>query len=105
MAGGGCMHGARKRELNVKQAANDITEFGDTPGGSADDEICRFLRTSALVPITIAAWESGALFHVNEAAAAMVGVSAAELNGRSILEFYVDPRQREALLRAINACG
>ena len=99
------MHGARKSGLNVKQAANDITEFGDTPGGSADDEICRFLRTSALVPITIAAWESGALFHVNEAAAAMVGVSAAELNGRSILEFYVDPRQREALLRAINAGG
>jgi PAS domain S-box-containing protein len=89
----------------VKRAANDITEFGDTSGGSADDEICRFLRTSALVPITIAAWESGALFHVNDAAAALVGLPAAELSGRSILEFYVDPRQREALLRAINAGG
>src|ERR1700754_2349500 len=84
---------ARAR-ADVRPAANDITEFGDTPGGSADDEICRFLRTSSLVPISIAAWETGTLIHVNEAAAAMLGVPAAELNGRSILEFYVDPRQR-----------
>jgi len=95
---------ARAR-VELKQAANDITEFGDTPGGSADEEICRFLRTSALVPITITAWETGALFHANEAAAALVGVPVAELNGRSILDFYVDPRQHEALLRAINAGG
>ncbi|MEZ5833792.1 MAG: PAS domain-containing sensor histidine kinase [Dongiaceae bacterium] len=89
----------------MRPVANDITEYGDLPGGSADDEICRFLRTSALVPITITAWESGNLFHANEAAAAMVGLSTRELNGRSILEFYVDPRQRDALLRAINANG
>lgn len=89
----------------MKQAANDITEFEDAPGGSAEREICRFLRTSALVPISIAAWESGVLYHANEAAAALVGISPAELNGRSVNEFYVDPNQREALLRAIIAGG
>ncbi len=89
----------------MRPVANDITEFGDIPGGSADDEICRFLRSSSLVPITIAAWENGTLFHANAAAAEMVGVAPAQLNGRSVLDFYVDPRQREALLRAINAGG
>jgi len=55
------------------------------------------------VPLTITAWDSGALIHASEAAAAMVGVSVDALRGRSVLEFYVDVEQRRALLRAIEA--
>ena len=44
----------------------------DITPGPAEDEISRLLRTSSLVPLTIAAWDSGALVHVNAAAAAAV---------------------------------
>jgi two-component system cell cycle sensor histidine kinase PleC len=76
--------------------------FIETSGGSTDDEICRLLCISSLVPVTIATWETGALIHANEAAAALIGVSAEELGGRSILEFYVEPEQRTSLLREID---
>ena len=75
----------------------------DITPGPAEDEISRLLRTSSLVPLTIAAWDSGALIHVNAAAAAMIGVPADALRGRSMLEFYVDAEQRRALLRALEA--
>jgi PAS domain S-box-containing protein len=75
----------------------------DITPGPAEDEISRLLRTSSLVPLTIAAWESGALLHASAAAAALIGVPAEALRGRSMLEFYVDPEQRRALQRAIEA--
>jgi PAS domain S-box-containing protein len=75
----------------------------DITPGPAEDEISRLLRTSSLVPLTIAAWDSGALLHVNAAAAALIGVPADALRGRSMLEFYVDAEQRRALLRAMEA--
>jgi two-component system cell cycle sensor histidine kinase PleC len=75
----------------------------DITPGPAEDEISRLLRTSSLVPLTIAAWDSGALLHANAAAAALIGVPAETLRGRSILDFYVDAEQRRALLRAIDA--
>jgi two-component system cell cycle sensor histidine kinase PleC len=75
----------------------------DITPGPAEDEISRLLRTSSLVPLTIAAWDSGALIHASDAAAAMIGISLDALRARSILEFYVDPEQRHALLRAIEA--
>ncbi|HKP22216.1 MAG TPA: PAS domain-containing sensor histidine kinase [Dongiaceae bacterium] len=77
----------------------------DTTPGPAEDEISRLLRTSSLVPLTIAAWDSGALIHASAAAAAMIGIALDALRGRSMLEFYVDPEQRHALLRAIEAGG
>ena len=77
----------------------------DITPGPAEDEISRLLRTSSLVPLTIAAWDSGALIHASAAAAAMIGVSLDALRGRSILEFYVDPDQRHTLLRAVEASG
>ena len=75
----------------------------DITPGPAEDEISRLLRTSSLVPLTIAAWDSGALLHASAAAAALIGVPADALRGRSMLEFYVDPEQRRALQRAIEA--
>ena len=75
----------------------------ETIPGPAEDEISRLLRTSSFVPLTIAAWDSGALLHVNAAAAALIGLPAEALRGRSMLEFYVDPEQRRALLRALEA--
>lgn len=75
----------------------------DTTPGPAEDEISRLLRTSSFVPLTITAWDSGALIHASKAAATMIGVSVDALRGRSIVEFYVDPEQRRALLRAIEA--
>ena len=73
----------------------------DITPGPAEDEISRLLRTSSLVPLTIAAWDSGALLHANAAAAALIGVPAETLRGRSMLDFYVDAEQRRALLRAM----
>ena len=68
-----------------------------------EDEIGRLLRTSSLVPLTITAWDSGALLHASDAAAALIGVPANALRGRSMLEFYVDAEQRRVLLRALEA--
>ena len=78
-------------------------DFPETSNGPADDEIGRLLRASPLVPITIAAWDGGTLSYANEAAAALLGVSVDQLSGRSVLDFYADPKQREALLRDIDA--
>ncbi|HJR21761.1 MAG TPA: PAS domain-containing sensor histidine kinase [Dongiaceae bacterium] len=75
----------------------------DITPGPAENEISRLLRTSSLVPLTIAAWDSGALLHASAAAAALIGVPVEALRGRSMLEFYVDPEQRRALQRAIEA--
>ena len=77
-----------------------LTEI--TPGPT-EDEIGRLLRTSSLVPLTITAWDSGALLHASDAAAALIGVPADALRGRSMLEFYVDGEQRRRLLRALEA--
>ena len=71
----------------------------DITPGPAEDEISRLLRTSSLVPLTIAAWDSGALLHVNAAAAALIGVPAEALRGRSMLDFYVDAKQRTRVHR------
>ena len=92
-----------KARTELRQAANEIMDFTATTGESADDDIRRFLRASSFVPVTVSAWETGALIYVNDAAAALVGVSPEQLNGRSILEFYVEPEQRGALLREIDA--
>jgi PAS domain S-box-containing protein len=75
----------------------------DTNPQAAEDEISRLLRTSSLVPLTISAWESGALIHASAAAAALIGASPEALRGRSMLDFYVDSEQRRSLLRAIEA--
>jgi PAS domain S-box-containing protein len=75
-----------------------LTDITPAP---AEDEISRLLRTSTLVPLTITAWDSGALLHASDAAAALIGVQADALRGRSMLDFYVDPEQRHALLRAL----
>jgi two-component system cell cycle sensor histidine kinase PleC len=75
----------------------------DITPGPAEDEISWLLRTSALVPLTITAWESGVLLHASAAAAALLGVPAEALRGRSMLDFYVDAEQRGALLRALDA--
>src|SRR5689334_10338196 len=77
--------------------------FIEPLSGPADDEIGRMLRTSPFVPLTIATWETGALIHASDAAAALFGVAAGELTGRSILDFYVDPEQRHLLTRDIEA--
>ena len=75
----------------------------DTTPAPAEDEISRLLRTSTLVPLTITAWDSGALLHASDAAAALIGVPADALRGRSMLDFYVDPEQRQSLQRALEA--
>jgi len=75
----------------------------DITPGPTEDEIGRLLRTSSLVPLTITAWDSGALLHASDAAAALIGVPANALRGRSMLEFYVDAEQRRDLLRALEA--
>jgi PAS domain S-box-containing protein len=87
----------------LSETANEIMAFIETNPGPAEDEISRLLRTSSLVPLTVAAWESGALIHANEAAAALFGVPLDDLGRRSILEFYVEPAQRRVLLLGIDA--
>jgi PAS domain S-box-containing protein len=79
--------------------------FNETFSGPADEEISRSLRSLSFVPVTITTWDTGTLLHANKAAAALIGLPAEELEGRSILEFYVDPELRAALLRAIDAGG
>ncbi|HET6159049.1 MAG TPA: HAMP domain-containing sensor histidine kinase [Dongiaceae bacterium] len=86
----------------MRRAANEIMDFIEPAGGLADDEIGRLLRLSSLVPVIVAAWETGAFIHVNDAAAALLGLPAADLNGRSVLEFYVEPEKRLSLLRDID---
>jgi two-component system cell cycle sensor histidine kinase PleC len=75
----------------------------DTTPAPAEDEISRLLRTSTLVPLTITAWDSGALLHASDAAAALIGLPRDALRGRSTLDFYADPEQRHTLLRALEA--
>ena len=77
--------------------------FNESFSGPADEEISRSLRSLSFVPVTITAWDTGALLHANEAAAALIGLAAEELERRSIREFYVDPQQRAVLLSAIDA--
>src|SRR5690349_2033582 len=77
--------------------------FIEPLNGPADEEIGRMLRTSSLVPVTIATWETGLLIHANDAAATLFGVPAGALAGRSIHDFYVDPEQRQLLLRDVEA--
>jgi len=77
--------------------------FNETFSGPADEEISRSLRSLSFVPVTITAWDTGALLHANKAAATLIGLAAEELERRSILDFYVDPQQRAALLSAIDA--
>jgi len=69
------------------------------------DEVGTLLRALPAVPTTIAAWDSGLVSYANEAAAALFGVPSDQLVGRSVLNFYDDPKQRSALQRVIEAGG
>jgi PAS domain S-box-containing protein len=75
-------------------------------GGSADDNaIDRFLRTAPGVPIAVIAWDSGTLVNANEAMARLLGMLAADLIGRSILDFHVLPERRVLFLRQLERAG
>jgi PAS domain S-box-containing protein len=91
------------RAQTALKQRNEIMAFNEPFSGPADEEISRLLRLSSFVPVTIAAWETGALLHANDAAASLIGLSADELQRRSILEFYVEPERRGMLLRDIDA--
>src|SRR5690242_4947418 len=77
--------------------------FIEPLNGPADDDIGRILRTSFFVPVTVTTWETGVLIHASDAAAALFGATTGQLIGRPIDEFFVDPEQRQLLLRDIDA--
>jgi PAS domain S-box-containing protein len=74
----------------------------ETPSGLADDAaVYRFLLTAPMVPVAISEWTTGNILHVNEMAAALLGLPADAILGRSTAEFYGDPGGRERFLRAL----
>ncbi len=74
----------------------------DNTSGLADDSaVYRFLLTAPMVPVTISEWTTGNILHVNDMAAALFGLPADAILGRSMAEFYGDPAGRERFLRAI----
>lgn len=74
----------------------------DNTSGLADDSaVYRFLLTAPMVPVTISEWTTGNILHVNEMAAALLGLPADAILGRSMGEFYGDPTGRERFLRAL----
>jgi PAS domain S-box-containing protein len=74
----------------------------DNTSGLADDSaVYRFLLTAPMVPVTISEWATGNILHVNDMAAALFGLPADAILGRSMAEFYGDPTGRERFLRAI----
>jgi PAS domain S-box-containing protein len=74
----------------------------DNTSGLADEfAVYRFLLSAPLVPVTISEWATGNILHVNDMAAALFGLPADAIVGRSMGEFYGDPSGRERFLRAI----
>ncbi len=74
----------------------------DNTSGLADDSaVYRFLLTAPMVPVAISEWTTGNILHVNDMAAALFGLPADAILGRSMAEFYGDPAGRERFLRAI----
>src|SRR5690349_12279020 len=74
----------------------------DNMSGLADDSaVYRFLLTAPMVPVTISEWTTGNILHVNDMAAALFGLPADALLGRSMREFYGDPNGRDRFVRAI----
>jgi two-component system cell cycle sensor histidine kinase PleC len=74
----------------------------DNTSGLADDSaVYRFLLTAPMVPVTISEWATGNILHVNDMAAALFGLPADAIIGRSMAEFYGDPTGRERFVRAI----
>ena len=74
----------------------------ESTSGLADDSVVyRFLLTAPMVPVTISEWATGNILHVNDMAAALLGLPADAILGRSMAEFYGDPNGRERFVRAI----
>ncbi len=78
-----------------------MTLTENTSGLADDTAVYRFLLTAPMVPVTISEWATGNILHVNDMAAALIGLPADSILGRSMAEFYGDPTGRERFLRAI----
>ncbi len=67
----------------------------------------RFRRIAEAMPIAISVntRAGGEFLYVNAAGAAMFGESAADLLGRTVLDFYVDPNERKGLMEAVARNG
>lgn len=75
----------------------------ENASGPVDDAaVYQFLRSAPIVPITISDWSSGRVVYSNEAAAQLYGLTAAEMVGRSTLDFYANASARDELLREID---
>ena len=78
----------------------DPTQHSGMPDEAA---VGALLRAAPGVPTVIAAWDSGEILALSEAAARLLGASGEALAGRSIVDFHADPAQHAALLRRIEA--
>lgn len=92
---------ARSR-ASEQRGIKSLMTLTETESGLADDAaIYRFLLTAPIVPVTISAWTTGNILHVNEMAAALFALPPDAIIGRSMHEFYADQGGRERFLRAI----
>jgi PAS domain S-box-containing protein len=91
---------ARPRDRS--KATTSLMKSTEIASGLADDAaVYRFLLTAPIVPVTISEWATGTILHVNDMAAALFGLPADSVVGRSMREFYGDADGRERFLNAI----
>jgi PAS domain S-box-containing protein len=69
------------------------------------EERFRAIATSVPVAMSISEIDGGAILDVNGRWVDLIGLPEEQIKGRSVLEFYVDPRDRQALMDALLAEG
>ena len=94
----------RASRIGEQDGDKNLMTLSETAGGLTDDSaVYRFLLSAPIVPVTISEWSTGNILHVNDMAAALFGLPADAILGRSMREFYGDPTGRDRFLRAIAA--
>lgn len=97
----------RQSRDELSQRVAERTEELDRLVGDLreSEERFRAIATSVPVAMSISEIAGGAILDVNSRWVDLLGLSEEQIKGRSVLEFYLDPRDRQALMDELLAEG
>ncbi|HTQ02387.1 MAG TPA: diguanylate cyclase [Polyangiaceae bacterium] len=91
----------RMRATEANRLTIGLRQHGDESAG----EIERHVLDASPVPFVLVELSTGAVRFVNQRAAALFDASQEELVGRQARDFYVDPLERDAIVRELELGG
>lgn len=91
----------RMRATEANRLTLGLQKHGDEAAGTVE----RHVLDASPVPFVLVELATGAVRFANQRAAALFDAAPEELVGRQVRDFYIDPLEREAVLRELELAG